>query len=416
MDFCITAKRVSDERAPKSEFWWEAPDGSRILTTKLGKGGRSYLFEFGITGIRRGRTNDQHMHYRWNEGGLIYHKANLGEEGIDHFVYDDNTTFYPDQIGKNFNDAWDSTDNSVSENVRLLLLGCDFSGACPDIERFIKEAEKQITDKEIKLSTLQEYIDALKEDIDINSLNTVCGELRDGPSAACSGNALATRLYIKQKNKKVENMTEMFENCFSLTSLDLGSFNTSQVKNMSKMFNGIGLTSIDLSSFDTSKVLSMNQMFSEMLNLNYINISYFNTQNVKDMNKMFYKCENLREIDIRFFDVRNIEDLSYMFSGCKSLICLDISNYNATNLISMDNIFEECLSLKSLYLKNFNAGKVRSLKYVFPKVQNNNIEFINMTNFQAYNLEKIDALFYDFRNLSILDFSNFKAPLVKSAS
>ena len=206
MDFCVTAKRVSDDRAPKSEFWWESPDGSRILTTKLGKGGRSYLFEFGITGIRRGRDNDQFMHYKWNEGGLIYHKANLGEEGIDHFVYDDNTTFYPDQIGKNFNDAWDSTDNSVSENVRMLLLGCDFSGACPDLERFIGEAKKQITDKNLELSTLQDYIDALKNDIDVDALNTVFGELRDGPSAACSGNALATRLYLKQKNKKIENM------------------------------------------------------------------------------------------------------------------------------------------------------------------------------------------------------------------
>ena len=46
----------------------------------------------------------------------------------------------------------------------------------------------------------------------------------------------------------------------------------------------------------------------------------------------------------------------------------------------------------------------------------NNIEFINMTNFQADKLEIINDLFYDFENLSILDISNFKAPLIKGAS
>ena len=206
IDFCITAKRVSLDRAPKSEFWWESPDGSRILTTRLGKGGRSQLFEFGITAIRRGRKNDKDMHYRWNEGGLIYHKANAGEEEMDHFIFDDNKKFYPEQIGKNFEDMWTSTDESVSDNVRLFLLGCDFAGAEPDVDRFIAEANKAIKDKDFELSTLQDYIKDLKDDIDTNTLMTVYGELRDGPSAACSGNALATRIYIKQKNKKVQNM------------------------------------------------------------------------------------------------------------------------------------------------------------------------------------------------------------------
>lgn len=205
MDFCITAKKVSEERAPKSEFWWEAPDGSRILTTRLGQGGRSYLFEFGINHIRRGRPNDENMHYKWNEGGLIYHKANAGDEGVDHFVFAENLNFHPDKIAENFENTWKSTDESVSENERLFLLGIDFAGAEPDVKEILEIANKEITDKEFKMSTLQDYIEALKSDIDVNALNTVHGELRDGPAPACSGNALATRMYIKQKNKKIQN-------------------------------------------------------------------------------------------------------------------------------------------------------------------------------------------------------------------
>ena len=46
----------------------------------------------------------------------------------------------------------------------------------------------------------------------------------------------------------------MFVNCFSLTSLNLSSFNTSNVTDMADMFNGCySLTSLDLSNFTFGK-------------------------------------------------------------------------------------------------------------------------------------------------------------------
>ena len=54
----------------------------------------------------------------------------------------------------------------------------------------------------------------------------------------------------------------MFGGCPSLTSIDLGSFDTSNATDMSWMFYGCSsLTSIDLSSFDTSNVINMSEMF-----------------------------------------------------------------------------------------------------------------------------------------------------------
>ena len=62
----------------------------------------------------------------------------------------------------------------------------------------------------------------------------------------------------------VTNMTGMFANCHSLTSLDVSRFNTSNVTSMSSMFqNCDGLKSLDLSRFDTSKVTNMNFMFED---------------------------------------------------------------------------------------------------------------------------------------------------------
>ncbi|MBR6034301.1 MAG: BspA family leucine-rich repeat surface protein [Clostridia bacterium] len=63
----------------------------------------------------------------------------------------------------------------------------------------------------------------------------------------------------------VTNMSGMFYDCSSLTSLDLSNFNTSNVTDMSNMFcNCISLESLDLSSFDTSNVTNMSFMFSRI--------------------------------------------------------------------------------------------------------------------------------------------------------
>jgi surface protein len=50
----------------------------------------------------------------------------------------------------------------------------------------------------------------------------------------------------------------MFENCSSLTSIDLSGFDTSSATEIRYMFeNCSSLTSLDLSSFDTRSVTDM---------------------------------------------------------------------------------------------------------------------------------------------------------------
>ena len=72
----------------------------------------------------------------------------------------------------------------------------------------------------------------------------------------------------------VHNMTNMFENCQTLTSLDLSNFNTSSVRNMSGMFEDCSaLTSLDLSSFDTSNVFNMDYMFYNCTSLSSLDVS-----------------------------------------------------------------------------------------------------------------------------------------------
>ena len=87
-------------------------------------------------------------------------------------------------------------------------------------------------------------------------------------------------------------MAGMFSYCKSLTSLNLSSFNTSNVTKMNTMFFSCkSLTSLNLSNFDTSKVTDMNDMFALCPSLKTITVSS-TTWNLEkaDTKTMFRGC------------------------------------------------------------------------------------------------------------------------------
>ena len=58
-------------------------------------------------------------------------------------------------------------------------------------------------------------------------------------------------------------MAYMFSECSNLKELDLKSFNTSNVSNMTNMFSRCSrLTELDLTNFNTTSVTNMKWMFS----------------------------------------------------------------------------------------------------------------------------------------------------------
>ena len=109
----------------------------------------------------------------------------------------------------------------------------------------------------------------------------------------------------------------MFALC-KARSIDLSSFDTSKVTNMSFMFMNCEAQSIDLSSFDTRKVTGMRWMFM-YCKAHSIDLSSFNTSKVEDMEKMFCRCE-AQSIDLSSFDTSEVTDMEQMFKGCKARV------------------------------------------------------------------------------------------------
>ena len=158
-----------------------------------------------VVPARYGMANDADWKIEWKNVGLVYHKADADDAQTEYMKFSDEKNFFDENLKENLDFCWKCTDDSLSETERLMLCGCDFSGAVSDIDKIIEKGN-ELVDFELKSSTIDDYIEKLRETMKEEDLVTVCGELREGPSSACSGNALSTRLYIKQLNKKVQKL------------------------------------------------------------------------------------------------------------------------------------------------------------------------------------------------------------------
>ena len=162
-------------------------------------------------------------------------------------------------------------------------------------------------------------------------------------------------------NKLLTSTSHMFWRCSSLISIDLSSFNTSNIIDLKSMFfECFSLTSIDLSSFNTSNVRNMSYMFSECSSLKSIDLSSFNTSNVNDMRYMFFECSSLESIDLSSFNTSNVRNMSFMFSNCSSLKSIDLSSFNTSNVNDMSCMLFKCSSLKKENIK-INESEKRIL-------------------------------------------------------
>jgi len=69
-------------------------------------------------------------------------------------------------------------------------------------------------------------------------------------------------------------MSSMFSGCNSLTSLDVGEWDTGAVTSMSSMFSNCNsLTSLDVSGWDTGEVFNMSGMFNSCYSLTSLDVS-----------------------------------------------------------------------------------------------------------------------------------------------
>ncbi len=209
-------------------------------------------------------------------------------------------------------------------------------------------------------------------------------ELYIGQNGGINLNADASYLFCNFKNatsikgiekldtSHVVNMGSMFCYCNSLVELDLNSWNTSKVTDMSLMFYmGIessvksALTKLSISKFDTSNVTTMDRIFAGLIQLTSLDLSGFNTSNVTDVHGMFQQCRLLESLNLSHFDTSKVTEMHYMFSTCRALTNLDISHFDTSNVTNMIGMFESCVNLSELDVRHFNTSNVTNMARMF---------------------------------------------------
>ena len=214
--------------------------------------------------------------------------------------------------------------------------------------------------------------------------------------------------------RNVTNMPRMFEYLGNLTTLNIASFNTENVEDMRDMLGGlINLPTLDITNFRTPKVRDMSGMFYNLKQVQNLDVSRFDTSKVTDFSRMFLGNSNIQTLNLSNFDTRAATDLSYMFYGMSNLKNLNIQSFNTENVKDMNSMFAFTLRIPTLNLSHFDTRNVTNMSDMFYGCGSTSID---VSSFNTQNVETMAGMFGSVSNVQILDLSSFTTPKVKDFS
>ena len=251
----------------------------------------------------------------------------------------------------------------------------------------------------------------------VSTINIEDPDMSDYEIKAWYNTADQTVYYYAEPNVVFlnENSEAMFRWFTGVETIDLASFNTSEVTTMNTMFYMMNsLKSIDVSGFNTSKVTDMNAMFDQTGVIEHLDVSNFDTSNVTDMKWMFFGSAKIKKLDLTNFDTSKVTNMYGMFDAM-----IDISeikfgtNFNTSSVTNMGRMFARTVSIQSLDLSSFNTGNVTIMNDMFNLMTS--LTHINFgANFDTSNVTDMTGMFYQSTSLVNLDLSHFNTRKVKS--
>jgi len=225
IDTVIVSKNVDRSRAPHCEFQWEGADGTTVYATRLGEDARANFFMNVYLEIMSGKAYKSDS-YRYIPGvdGQIYHQADEDGSIQDYFKLENTEYIHKEKVKESIKKAWHAMDDTVLPDERPMMDGSDSTTAQPQLVTLLEELNAQSEDIVFLSSSLEEYVERMKDKLPWEDLPIIKGEMRDGPTTSLSGNALMTRPYIKTLNKKVQNILFYGAEPFSVVSMLLGNY------------------------------------------------------------------------------------------------------------------------------------------------------------------------------------------------
>jgi surface protein len=169
------------------------------------------------------------------------------------------------------------------------------------------------------------------------------------------GNFLQCTTLVTDMSYAFYNQSNPYE------GIDVTSWDTSSVTNMSYMFSGNSAFNQDIGNWNTSSVTNMSYMFSGNSAFNQ-DIGNWNTSSVTNMSYMFRDNSAFNQ-DIGNWNTSSVTNMSYMFSG-NSVFNQDIGNWNTSSVTNMSYMFRDNSAFNQ-DIGNWNTSSVTNMSYMF---------------------------------------------------
>ena len=194
--------------APKSEFIWEAPDGSRVIASRLGARPRYNIWYILQRPVYWNEKDENNRVMSWKNGHGPFRFINTERGELDYQYTHPRFEYFEGNIPERSEQAIKEQDNDWTTPHRFWSAGHDSS--CPDIREanMIADCNKALDGR---ADVFHSTIKALQEGIKANAQEDwpiINGEMRHpytkGSVSALMGWVSSARTYIKQDNFRTE--------------------------------------------------------------------------------------------------------------------------------------------------------------------------------------------------------------------
>ena len=162
------------------------------------------------------------------------------------------------------------------------------------------------------------------------------------------------------------SMNRMFKYCSSLKSLDITNFTFAKGCDVFGMFIGCtSLKSLNVTGLNfTNADGNLGHMFNECSSLVSLDLSSWNTSNITKIYDMFIDCSSLVSLDLSSWDTSKVDDMDGVFYRCSSLVSLNISGWDMSKVTDryMEYMFYGCKSLRTIYMIGCNQTTIDKIK------------------------------------------------------
>lgn len=219
--------------------------------------------------------------------------------------------------------------------------------------------------------------------------------------------------------------------CFELVTAinGLSTLDTSNATTMKGMFyNFRSLLDIDVSSFNTSNVTNMSYLFAAPVTNSFKNYSDFPmnlktikfgsnfvTSKVTDISYILYYNTSLTELDIDDWDVSNVTSMYSSFFNCCNLTTFGenaLANWNTGKVTNMEHAFRWLKKLTALNLEHWDVSNVKTFSYCFC-----NLAWTDVLDLEAWDISKCEDLsmmFHSCKTLTTLKVNTWDVRNVKT--